>query len=308
MATAELTELLREADGGTWWRDNAVIDSPNGTRRLGIDPSASEGRWAADEFDRFIVAREVSHRRLRKWEAVPGVGGTLVGVKSQASVSGVPDPLIGRFGVRGPMTATLDFGGVTGATREVRLALHDPERRSEARIAETTVPSAGDFSAPIASFPHRSETVLGLLAMIFADRFSAASGLYMIGPYHADRVPVVLDHRLLSTPQMWADVINELEADPTLRGRLQFWVFWYPTGTPITYNALKLREDLATAHRRHRLPLGVALIGRSMGRLLARLQVSDPAAPQRRTGARSGTLRSSDAPMRSTGRCPPIVF
>jgi hypothetical protein len=85
----------------------------------------------------------------------------------------------------------------------------------------------------------------------------------------------VLVHGLLSTPQMWLNVINEVEGDPELRGRVQFWVFWYPTGTPISINALKLREELAKAQRRYGLSQGVVLIGHSMGGLLSRLQVTN---------------------------------
>ena len=258
-ATAELTALLREADGGRWWKREQSLAGPRGNFRLRIEGGVGE-------FDRFIVARGVNQRRLRKHFAEPGVGGSLVGVKKSG------DPLVGRFGARAAVTATLDFRGVN----EAALSLHDPEVQRAVRIDGATALLAADFSAPIASFPYRSETVLGLLAMIFAERFSAEAGLYMVGPYHPDRLPVVLVHGLLSTPQMWSDVINEIEGDPELRGRVQFWVFWYPTGTPITFNALKLREELATAHRRYGLPHGVVLVGHSMGGLLARLQVTDP--------------------------------
>jgi pimeloyl-ACP methyl ester carboxylesterase len=110
--------------------------------------------------------------------------------------------------------------------------------------------------------------------MVLAERFSAESGLFMLEPYHADRVPVILVHGLLSTPQMWLNTINEIEGDPELRGRVQFWVFWYPTGTPISFNALKLREGLAGATPL-RLVSRRVLVGHSMGGLLSRLQVAD---------------------------------
>ena len=49
----------------------------------------------------------------------------------------------------------------------------------------------------------------------------------------------------MATDQMWLNVINDLEADPVLRERYQYWEFGYPTGNPIAYSALKLREALA---------------------------------------------------------------
>ena len=39
--------------------------------------------------------------------------------------------------------------------------------------------------------------------------------------------------------------INGLQADPEIRKHYQFWVFGYPTGNPILYSALRLREELA---------------------------------------------------------------
>lgn len=275
-ATAEVTALLRGANEGREWVNEAIFDGPRGSYRLTLDASKRDGQWAAGAFDRFIIARDVTHRRLRKWVREPGLGGSLVGVKNPPGGRKGRDPFAPRFGYRAPVTATLEFRGTRGGKRDAVLALHDPERRREVRVGNATAPLAADISAPLASFPYKSEALVGLLAMIFADRFSAESGLFMLEPYQPDRVPVVLVHGLLSTPQMWGDVINEIEGDPELCGRVQFWVFWYPTGTPITFNALKLRDDLASARRRYGLPHGVVLVGHSMGGLLARLQVTEP--------------------------------
>ena len=275
-ATAEITALLRGANEGREWKSGTIFDGPRGSYRMTLDSAKRDGQWASEAFDRFIVARDVNHRRLRKRVSEPGLGGSLVGVKSPPDGRKGRDPFVPRFGYRAPVTATLDFRWTRDGKRDAVLALHDPERQREIRIGNATAPLAADISAPLASFPYKSEALVGLLAMIFADRFSSESGLFMLEPYQPERVPVVLVHGLLSTPQMWGDVINEIEGDPELRGRVQFWVFWYPTGTPITFNALKLRDELATARRRYGLPRGVVLVGHSMGGLLARLQVTEP--------------------------------
>jgi hypothetical protein len=39
-------------------------------------------------------------------------------------------------------------------------------------------------------------------------------------------------------------MLNELQNDPNLRGRYQFWLFTYNTGTPILYSAGMLTEAL----------------------------------------------------------------
>jgi hypothetical protein len=75
---------------------------------------------------------------------------------------------------------------------------------------------------------------------------------------------------------MWRNVINELNADPELRGRLQFWVYHYPTGWPISYSAMRLREELAALSRIVGPQREMVFVGHSMGGLLSRMQVISP--------------------------------
>ena len=72
---------------------------------------------------------------------------------------------------------------------------------------------------------------------------------------------------------MWLNVINDLEADPVLRGRYQYWEFGYPTGNPIAYSALKLREALAKVDKLYPNHQGYVLIAHSLGGVLAHMQV-----------------------------------
>jgi pimeloyl-ACP methyl ester carboxylesterase len=73
---------------------------------------------------------------------------------------------------------------------------------------------------------------------------------------------------------MWRNVINELEMDPQIRDRFQFWVFAYPTGNPPAYSALRLREELAKFEKIHPDALGYVLVGYSMGGIIARMQAT----------------------------------
>ena len=103
----------------------------------------------------------------------------------------------------------------------------------------------------------------------------------MLHPYRRGRVPVVLVHGTASSPARWADMVNELQNDPVLRGRIQFWLFTYNTSQPILLSASELRESLRTTIAeldpdgqdpalRH-----LVLIGHSQGGLLTRLMVTD---------------------------------
>jgi pimeloyl-ACP methyl ester carboxylesterase len=94
-------------------------------------------------------------------------------------------------------------------------------------------------------------------------------------------VPVVLIHGTASSPARWADLVNELNADPRIAPRVQFWLFTYNTGNPILYSAGLLHEALTKTvgeldpgetdgALRH-----MVLIGHSQGGLLAKLMVVD---------------------------------
>jgi pimeloyl-ACP methyl ester carboxylesterase len=112
------------------------------------------------------------------------------------------------------------------------------------------------------------------------------TGIYEIQPYDPDRIPVILVHGLISTARMWRNVVNEIEMDPTLRGRFQYWVFNYPTGNPVAYSALRFREELANAEKLYGFPHGFALVGHSLGGLVSRMQATtlDRAAWDREVG------------------------
>ena len=103
--------------------------------------------------------------------------------------------------------------------------------------------------------------------------WSGPTGLYFLQPYDPDLIPLVFVHGLMATDQMWLDVINDLEADPVLRGRYQYWVFGYPTGNPIAYSALRLREALAKVDKLYPNHRGYVLVSHSLGGVLTHMQV-----------------------------------
>jgi pimeloyl-ACP methyl ester carboxylesterase len=103
----------------------------------------------------------------------------------------------------------------------------------------------------------------------------------MMHPYRPGRVPVVLVHGTASSPARWADIVNELQNDPKLRGRIQFWLFTYNTSNPILLSAADLRQGLQRI-RKEIDPDGrdpalnqLVVIGHSQGGLLTRLMVTD---------------------------------
>lgn len=74
-------------------------------------------------------------------------------------------------------------------------------------------------------------------------------------------------------------MLNELEADPALRGRYQYWFFMYNTGNPVAASAADLRDNLSRvvsdvdpSHRDSALSRMV-VIGHSQGGLLTKMTV-----------------------------------
>jgi hypothetical protein len=112
-----------------------------------------------------------------------------------------------------------------------------------------------------------------MMGVFGISHWSGPTGLYFLQPYDPDRIPVVLVDGLMATDQMWGNVINDLEMDPVLRERYQYWVFGYPTGNPIAYSALKLREALAGVDKMYPNHKGYVLISHSLGGVISHLQV-----------------------------------
>lgn len=270
-AAGELTTLLRTADAGRLWNQPLALPTGRTAYQLRFQPGTSDGVWAPAGFTDFKLASTVRRGHLRRSITQPGLGGTLVGIqKTPGFGPNERAPFEPRRGLVAPVTATLDFHG-----HDATLALLDPTERHSARIRGRQRPLAADFTAPIALHPVVSELWLGLMGLIQVEKYLGSTGLYLLHPYDPERIPVILVHGLLSTPQMWVNVLNEVEADPTLRGRFQFWVFRYPTGNPVSYSALRCREELEKIARRYPMPRGCIIVGHSMGGLVARMQATD---------------------------------
>jgi pimeloyl-ACP methyl ester carboxylesterase len=262
-AAAELTILLRSADEGQWWNRPLTVTNGSATYHLCLQPAAY-GVWAPNYFTSFKLPGSMKNDgRIRTFNEVQGVGGALVGVHLDPG-----EAFAAPRGISAPVTATLDFHG-----HDATLALRRPAKQPIARVEGVTQPLAANYSAPLLYYKHIPETLTGLMGAFDISHFSGPKGLYFLQPYDPDRIPVVLVHGLLATTQMWVNPVNELEMDPVLRERYQYWVFGYPTGDPIAYSGLKLREALANVDKLHPNHKGYVVIAHSLGGVVAQMQV-----------------------------------
>ncbi len=238
--------------------------------------SRKEGIYPLAELESAKPAREVKHKLCEHWHIEDGVG-----VPSAPKWKRPTDRKMQRFvtsrGYLEPITAVLSFDHASprGGGRRVFLTGYDPTYVSKVKLGQTEYPLAADFTAPIVEQTNDiNEITIALRGLVHPGNFD--SRLIMLEPYNPKRIPVLLVHGLNSHPRMWRDVINDLRADPKLRGRYQYMIFYYPTGWPISYSSMRLREELAAWEGVVGKPKKMVLIGHSMGGLLSRMQVITP--------------------------------
>ncbi|EKE74875.1 lipase family alpha/beta hydrolase [Gallaecimonas xiamenensis] len=128
-----------------------------------------------------------------------------------------------------------------------------------------------------------------LLGAAYIDNFEMAGffaadkeqhfGIFQIQPLDLDKDIVLMIHGLNSSPLIWRELTLGILHDPVLRERVQVWHLYYETGGPPFYNAARIRRQLETRlapfHQAGRQPQ-LALVGHSMGGIIAKLLASDP--------------------------------
>src|SRR5438874_1511853 len=263
-ACGELTVLLRSSEGGRLWNHPLILRADNKTYHLRLEP-AGNAVWAPTYFSSFVPEQQIKEKLIRNENIQQGVGGALVGVRRVNP----PEKFAPPRGITAPVTATLDFHA-----KEATLALRRPAKQLTATVEGKTRPLAANFSAPLSYYPPPASLMFaGLLGGFKATNYPAPTGLYFLQPYDPDRIPLVFVHGLFSTPFDWVKTINGLQADPEIRKHYQFWIFAYPTGNPILYSALRLREELAKADQLYPNHKPYVVVGHSMGGMLTHDQV-----------------------------------
>ena len=265
-ATAELTLLLRSADGGRWWDRSLTLNGGNATYRLRLERGRYPYTWSPDFFTSFENPDQIKRTLIKRDVTQNGVGGALVGVRSVTP----PERFAPAKGLAAAVTATIDVRG-----SDAVLSLRRPSSEPSAIVEGKARPLAADFSAPISYFrPPNNLLLFDLMGMLRGANMMEKTGLYFLEPYDPTRIPVVFVHGLMSSPFTWVKTINGLQQDPEVRKHYQPWVFGYATGNPILYSALRLREELAKVDKLYPNHLPYVVVGHSMGGMLTHAQVT----------------------------------
>jgi pimeloyl-ACP methyl ester carboxylesterase len=265
-AAAELTLLLRAADGGRLWDHGLTLADKNTAYHLRLEPGRYPSTWSPDFFTSFEAPDKIKRALIKKDVTQDGVGGALVGIRSVTP----REQFAPGKGMTAAVTATLDFHG-----SDAVLALRRPSNDPVARVEGKTRPLTADFSAPISYFqPPKNLLLFDLMGTLSGTNMMEKTGLYFLEPYDPSRIPVVFVHGLMSSPYTWVKTIGGLQQDPEIRKRYQPWVFGYATGNPILYSALRLREELAKVDKLYPNHLPYVVVGHSMGGMLTHAQVT----------------------------------
>lgn len=164
----------------------------------------------------------------------------------------------------------------------IRLQVFDPRESNGLLIGETLLPLETDLSTPLARVLSNPDLkLLDTWGFLRPDHAKSVAGLYMVQPYDPDRIPVLMVHGVWSSPMTWMEMFNDLQADPEIGRRYQFWFYLYPTGEPLPFATANLREELERVrqvcdpHQQNRKLDEMVLVGHSMGGLMSQVLTID---------------------------------
>lgn len=282
-AALEGTLRIVQTKGNLRPGTSIVIQTAN--HQCQLDLVLQNPSWHDEDFDHFEFVTDYEVNGLRNHYHNYGLGVPLIAVRRkhdhmEPHEEFYPDDL--SF----PVTAFLRVK--TDPSHENQghavLELYDPLSQPRISVANTAVPLETDLSTPLAhtlSQPSLDDSHLSTLGLLDPEKAKEVRGLYMLEPYHPDKIPVVMIHGLWSSPVTWMEMFNDLRSDPDVRQHYQFWFYLYPTGQPFWFSAAEMREDLAhlrkTVDPQRQSPAldEMILVGHSMGGLVARLQTVD---------------------------------
>src|SRR6516164_889392 len=91
-ASAELTLLLRSAEGGRFWDHQLTLADKSRTYHLRIQPGSNTSTWSPDFFTSFQDPDTIRRKWSRKGGTREGVGGAMGGVRAGSPQGGFGPP------------------------------------------------------------------------------------------------------------------------------------------------------------------------------------------------------------------------
>ena len=235
--------------------------------------------WRPEEFGPLRFCEDFRVEGLSNQYRTYGLGVPLIGERS----SGAPPAAHGLYphNLQFPVTAFFQFpGNVSDLAKQHSglLDLYNPSNISWLSVRGGRVPLETDLTTPLAYYlAHTGFNDDSYDGLLRPDKVQLKTGIYMFEPYQPGKIPVLLIHGIWSSPLTWAPLINDLQSDPELRERFQFWAYLYPSSDPYLVTAADLRQRLSLLkseldpHVRDLALNYMVLVGHSMGGLVAKL-------------------------------------
>ncbi|MCB1131085.1 MAG: alpha/beta hydrolase, partial [Verrucomicrobiae bacterium] len=232
-----------------------------------------------EKLDAVFPASAVQTHVVHPRHVREGVGVPLVGWVKTSPVGIQREKYLLPNGYPYNITASIDFAG--GGQPVWRFSKCWNQGDLEIGSARHTL--ACDWTAPNEFFWQMCELDdLRFMNVFLPDRFTEETGLYFVQPYDPDRIPLVLVHGLVSSPDAFKELINDLVPEPWFRENYQIWLYSYPTGNPWSFSARNFRDSMNEACRyaRSKGPDDklnrMVLAAHSMGGLVTRSSVTEP--------------------------------
>ena len=273
----------RTKDGTLAMTGTGVVELPFG--RLVIDRAPDLLQVGDSELYALQPVAELQVHGLRNRYRWPGIGAPLAAKTRPLPgvVQVVPIAAIVRVPVTAVVRIDSPLAGIRSGELHGRIDVYTSGDTEDIDIDGHTVPLEAEPTATLAATLSESQFWKQELARFFGNALGVhrEGGLGAILPYRRGQIPVVFVHGTASSPPRWADMVNDLQADPRLRHRYAFWFFKYDSGNPILYSGQQLRQALVNAVGRAD-PGGtdpclqdMIVLGHSQGGLLTKLTVID---------------------------------
>lgn len=266
-----------ETSSMDWLVGQEIIVKGRGGRFVVERDKTMDARLLKTQADRLIPAEGVVVQGMRDHHRRAGLGASVIAVRDQADAKPPrQEAFMPPEGVIVPATVTVAFA----EDQQAVLKVWDTDKTDHLDIKGVSLPLSLDTTAPIAELFGRTDLErIGKDGLGNTPKYMHSIGIYMHEPYDAAKIPVVMVHGLWASPITWRDMLNELRADPVLRQKYQFWMFYYPTGLPIPRSAAYFRQHLQGVKnhfdpkRKHTGPRSMVVFGHSMGGLLTKAVV-----------------------------------
>jgi pimeloyl-ACP methyl ester carboxylesterase len=218
---------------------------------LDVSAETDTLRWGQHQLTDLVPVAELEVKGFPTYYRWPGLGAPLAAGLVSDQTAADRDILARR--IRVPVTALLRLDGVSKQLRagrvEVKVEFYAGYGEKTAEIAGRQIHLEAEPTAALglmlAESPIWNTELSGFLRS--TGIIDKRAQLVSSRPYRPGLIPAVFVHGTASSAARWAQLYNELDNDPRIHSRYQFWFFSYSTGNPIAYSAMLLRDALTHA-------------------------------------------------------------